>query len=401
MSGLQGRIGVLLLCMLAVGCEGWQWSGTAPAVDSTAVDTLTVQPDSALVDSVLVPGHDTPSSFTSDTLSEAALLERLEALQGQVQAVLGAHQQTQAKLDSLLIRADSAGVAAADSAEAQSRREQLQQGLRSFGTNVILALIVIAIIYFIIRAVVGLLETLSERNAKRRLFFKKLIPIFRLTAWCVSIYFIVVIVFQVGEDRLLAASAAVGVAIGFASQDILKNVFGGILILLDQPFQTGDKINVGGTYGEVVSVGLRSTRIVTPDDNLVSVPNAQVVEGQVSNANAGALDCQVVTPLYLPGWIDVMEAKTIAYHAAANSKYVYLKKPIVVLVQDMFEDMFLTKLLVKAYVIDTRYEGPFASDVTEAAKAEFQKRGWIPAVTTMHPLDQVFGVGHAPEDDNG
>ena len=58
---------------------------------------------------------------------------------------------------------------------------------------------------------------------------------------------------------------------------LLKNLFGGLILVYDQPFQVGDKIRVGGTYGEVKSIGLRSTRIVTPDDNLVSVPNAQVV----------------------------------------------------------------------------------------------------------------------------
>jgi small-conductance mechanosensitive channel len=210
--------------------------------------------------------------------------------------------------------------------------------------------------------------------------------------WIFAVYVIIAEIFQVGGSDLLAAGAAIGVAIGFAAQDILKNIFGGILIILDQPFQVGDKINVGGTYGEVVSIGLRSTRIVTPDDNLVTVPNAQVVDGQVANANAGALDCQVVTDLYLPGWVDVMKAKAIAYQAAANSKYVYLDKPIVVIVRDEFKETFLTHLKVKAYVLDTRYEFTFMSDVTEMAKAEFLREGM---------LWPVWGLDHLALPGNG
>ena len=134
---------------------------------------------------------------------------------------------------------------------------------------------------------------------------------------------------------------------------------------------------MGGTYGEVVSIGLRSTRIVTPDDNLVSVPNAQVVDGQVANANAGELNCQVVTDLYLPGWVDESIAKKIAFQAAASSKYVYLNKPIVVLVKDEFKETFLTRIRVKAYVLDPRHEFSFQSDVTERARAGFRASGLV------------------------
>ena len=114
-----------------------------------------------------------------------------------------------------------------------------------------------------------------------------------MTVFCSRRARVSIVVFEVDAATLLAAGAALGVAIGFAAQDILKNIFGGLVIIADRPFQVGDKIQVAGTYGEVTAIGTRSTRIVTPDDNLVSVPNSQIVDGQVANANAGALDCQV------------------------------------------------------------------------------------------------------------
>ncbi len=261
--------------------------------------------------------------------------------------------------------------------EDQNRRQQIQEDVSNFGLRAFWAVVVFTIAFFFIKFISWILENLSERSAKRRLFFKKLIPISRILVWIIVVYYVVAGVFEVDRQGLLAAGAAVGVAIGFAAQDVLKNIFGGILIIMDQPFQVGDRVKVGGTYGEVVSIGLRSTRIVTPDDNLVSVPNTQVVDGQVANANAGALDCQVVTTLYLPGWVDVGRAKEIAYDAAANSKYVFLKKPIVVLIADDFRETFLTKVVVKAYVLDARYEAAFASDITETAKSQYLREGML------------------------
>jgi small-conductance mechanosensitive channel len=200
----------------------------------------------------------------------------------------------------------------------------------------------------------------------------------------------------VDGQQLLAASAALGVALGFAAQDLLKNIFGGLIVVFDQPFQVGDKISVGGTYGEVVAIGLRSTRIVTPDDNLVTVPNSQVVLDQVANANAGELNCQVVTDLFLPGWVDERRVKEIAFEAAVNSQYVFLDKPIVVLVEDEFRETFLTHVKVKAYVLDPRFEFLLRSDITERAKDGFRASGLLPE-HALYPLMDPSASSPPPE----
>lgn len=261
--------------------------------------------------------------------------------------------------------------------------------LRYIGFRLFWTILVITATALFIRAMAYVFETLAERNAERRLFYKRLVPLGRLASWILAVWIVAWIVWAVDTQGLVAAGAAGAVAIGFASQDVLKNVFGGLVIIFDRPFQAGDKIKVGETYGEVVSVGLWSTRITTPDDNLVSVPNSQVVSGQVANANAGALDCQVVTSLYLPGWVDERKAKQIAYQAAAASPYVYLKKPIVVLVLDEFKEIFVTHLKVKAYVLDTRFEFLLMSDITERAREEFRRHGLIGPGYDVRPVRNV------------
>ena len=263
--------------------------------------------------------------------------------------------------------------------------ESAQEGARRFGLRSMLAVLMLVLTGITVRLSSWILGQLAERTVKRRLFYKRIEPVLRIALWATGGVIVVRGVFNVGASTLLAASAALGVAIGFAAQDILKNIFGGFVILADRPFQVGDKIAVGGTYGEVTSIGLRSTRLTTPDDNLVSVPNSQIVDGQVSNANAGALDCQVVTELHLPGWVDTKAARTIAYRAAATSRFVYRDKPIVVLVRDEFKETFHTKLSVKAYVLDIRFEAAFLSDVTERARDGFKNAGLLPSWFGAYP----------------
>lgn len=360
--------------------------------DSLAVDSTVFLPVAAAVpDTVVVV-----DTVYVDTLSAGS------ASSGQVALAPGLDLEAlEARLDRIdatlekLVSGDEDQEAKSDTISTTSPRDTLESAadnLSNFGLKLFVSLIFLFVTYLTIRIVVWVLDTASERSASRRLFFKKLIPIVRIVAWSFVIYLIVAKVFNVDSQGLLAAGAALGVAVGFAAQDVLKNIFGGILIILDQPFQVGDKISVAGTYGEVVSIGLRSTRIVTPDDNLVSVPNTQVVDGQVANANAGALHCQVVTTLYLPGNVDVDVAKRIAYEAAANSMYVYLDKPIVVLVKDHFEYEFITKIVVKAYVLDTRFEFVFSSEITETAKSEYLRLGLLADSSDTRTYEERSGT---------
>ena len=304
-----------------------------------------------------------------------ATLDSLAALLGDVTE---AQQEILSRLDAMEgdgpadgAQTDTTGAAALD-------LEDATEEVRSLGVGIFWSLIVIVVFHFLIRALIWILETLAERSVRRRLSIKWLIPITRMALWGIAAYLILRTVFQVDAQGILAASAALGLALGIAAQDLLKNVFGGLIVVFDQPFQVGDKISVGGTYGEVVSIGLRSTRIVTADDNLVTVPNSQVVEEQVANANAGQLNCQVVTDLYLPGRVDERAAKEIAFEAAVTSQYVFLNKPIVVLVGDEFRTTFVTRVRVKAYVLDPRFEFLMQSDITERARDGFRAAGLTP-----------------------
>lgn len=240
------------------------------------------------------------------------------------------------------------------------------------------AVVTLLAAFIIIKYLTRILETIAEKSARMRLTVKRTIPIFRIFGWTLVIYIIIGGIFAPPIETLIAVTGAAGIAIGFASQDILKNIFGGIMILFDRPFQVGDKIEVGRHYGEVVSIGLRTVRIVTPDDSLVSIPNSEIVNQSVSNANSGEFNCQVVAEFYLPPGIDMERTKKIAYEAAAVSKYIYLNKPIVVIIKnEIHEGRSLLKMRLKAYVLDIRYEFPFNSDMTEIVMKKLIDEGIV------------------------
>jgi MscS family membrane protein len=249
----------------------------------------------------------------------------------------------------------------------------------SFG-KVFWSIVIFILSFFAIRFLSRLLESIAERWTNLRLSIKGIIPIVRIFGWTFILYIIIADIFEPPIETLIAFTASAGIAIGFASQDILKNIFGGIMILFDRPFQVGDKIEVGSYYGEVVRIGLRTVRIVTPDDSLVSIPNSEIVNQSVSNANAGESNCQVVAEFYLPPDIDLIKAKKIAYRAAAVSRYIYLNKPIAVIIKNEIQQgRSLLKMRLKAYVLDIRYEFPFMSEMTEIVMSEFLKHGLVTA----------------------
>lgn len=245
-------------------------------------------------------------------------------------------------------------------------------------SKVFLALTIIAVAYGLAFSLTFMLERTAERMVAHRLLFKRLIPVLRLAIYGVTIYLVIVVV-SPQEAQLYAILGSMALALGLAAKDLLNDIIGGVVVLFDRSFQTGDRILVDGHYGEVVSIGLRSTKIVTPDDSLVTVPNSSILTSSVSNTNAGALDCQVVVDIFLPASTDLGLVESIAREAVLTSKYAYLNKPVVVNVKDEFKETYLTHLVVKAYVFDTRYESAFAADLTRRIKKDFVRRDLLPA----------------------
>ncbi|HXJ93436.1 MAG TPA: mechanosensitive ion channel domain-containing protein [Terriglobia bacterium] len=96
---------------------------------------------------------------------------------------------------------------------------------------------------------------------------------------------VLVVLYTVGVN-LTAALTGLGIgglAVAFAAQKTLENLFGGIMIISDRPVRIGDACKVGDVSGNVVDIGLRSTRIRTPDRTIMTIPNGQLATMNVEN----------------------------------------------------------------------------------------------------------------------
>ncbi|OFZ31323.1 MAG: hypothetical protein A2622_01665 [Bdellovibrionales bacterium RIFCSPHIGHO2_01_FULL_40_29] len=89
--------------------------------------------------------------------------------------------------------------------------------------------------------------------------------------------------FGINVTALLAGLGIGGIALAFAAQDTVANVFGTITILLDSPFKIGDRIKIGDTEGTVEELGFRSTRIRTFYNSLIIIPNSTVAKEKIDN----------------------------------------------------------------------------------------------------------------------
>jgi MscS family membrane protein len=111
----------------------------------------------------------------------------------------------------------------------------------------------------------------------------------RLARWVVNllIIFAGVLVtlhyFEVNATAALAGLGVGGIAVALAAQKTLENIIGGVSLIFDQAVRVGDILKMGDASGEVEDIGLRSTRIRTPDRTVVIVPNGQIANMTLEN----------------------------------------------------------------------------------------------------------------------
>ncbi len=107
--------------------------------------------------------------------------------------------------------------------------------------------------------------------------------IIRVVVWIIAFLAVLGVVFGVNILSLVAGAGIAGIAIAFAAQETLQNVFGSISIFTEKPFVIGDLIEVDGVTGKVMRVGFRSTRIKTTDTGFMTIPNKNIVNNKLSN----------------------------------------------------------------------------------------------------------------------
>jgi len=245
-------------------------------------------------------------------------------------------------------------------------------------TGLISSAVVLALTWLAIGMLTNTLTGLGTRFVHRRLLLNQIATVSRFILWTVGVV-LGVQALNLPREVLLTLTGALAVMIGFAFKDLAASVLAGLTIIIDRPFQVGDRVSFGGFYGEIDSIGLRSVRLVTLDDNLVTIPNNKFLTEAVSSGNAGALDMLIQMDFYVGIDQDITLARQLVEHSILSNRYVYTRKPWIVLVNQVFQGESLAiRLRAKAYVLDVQYEKAYENDVTERVMDAFQKHQVLP-----------------------
>ena len=157
----------------------------------------------------------------------------------------------------------------------------INQNILAMLEHTISSFIILVITYIAIAIVDIVIDNWARKVAEktRSAFDDDMVPLFhRFTRIFVSIVGLLFIL------PVLASLGIAGVAVAFALQNTLGNIFGGVSLILDKSIKVGDKIRLDNdTMGTVMDVGLRSTKIKTWDNEMITVPNGKMADSRILN----------------------------------------------------------------------------------------------------------------------
>ncbi len=251
----------------------------------------------------------------------------------------------------------------------------------------------------LLRFVDALVEDIGKSHAGRRLLLQRLNAFFHFFIYITVISLVVLLSFKISEQVLAVLGGALFISIGFATRDLLASLVAGVMIIFDRPFQVGDRVRFGGEYGDILKIGLRSVKLRTLDDSIVTIPNNLFLNEVAASSNAGALDMQIVVDFYIGIDQDADRALDLVREAAAGSRYIYLSKPIVVLASQVVLDNCVgLQIRLKAYVLDTQHEKALESDVTLRVLETFREHEILPPAVLHRQLDVAAPVYQEPKE---
>ena len=117
--------------------------------------------------------------------------------------------------------------------------------------------------------------------------------------------------FNVNITPLIAGAGIMGIAIALAAQDLFSNFFGGAVIITDQPFRVGDRVLINDVLGDVIHIGPRSTRLITLDSDIVTMPNSRIATSIVHNYSMPDPQVRIQIPVPVSCAADIAHVRGI------------------------------------------------------------------------------------------
>lgn len=257
--------------------------------------------------------------------------------------------------------------------------DRIASGTANLIPDILLALLVFAVFYLIYRM---LSAAISHIAASVKL--ERTVTGFILIAvkYVILIFGAITALQQVGINvtSIIAGLGIAGLSLGFAAKDVLGNVIAGIFLFWDKPFVIGDLIEAGGEYGEVSEITLRTTRIITVDGKMVSIPNSLMVNSKIISYTMHPhlrLDIDVS--------IDVNEeigkTRDVMLALVAGDDRFLQNPPPVVHVTTLGD--YFVGLQLRVWIIDERSHIVIRAELKEKIKRELDRKGIVMPFETL------------------
>jgi MscS family membrane protein len=181
-----------------------------------------------------------------------------------------------------------------------------------------------------LRTGVLLLKAMSQLQSRFLAIEPRTLPVFdnlaKVGFLAIAVYFVIE-VWDLNAAGWLASAGVAGIALGFAAKDTLANLFAGVFIIADSPYQVGDYIVLDSGYrGKVLHIGLRSTRMLTRDDVHITIPNSVIGNAALVNETAGAPQYRLKVKVGVAYGSDVDQVRAALFKVAKESKFI-LQEP--------------------------------------------------------------------------
>lgn len=178
---------------------------------------------------------------------------------------------------------------------------------------------------------------------------------------------------------LLAGAGVAGLALSLAAKDTLSNLIAGVQLILDRPFKVGDRVELWtvpkeyGTWGDVIEIGLRATKIRTPDNLIVIVPNNEIMRRDIVNYTASGEDIRLRIPIGIAYDADATLAKDLILRAMREIPGIKSKPEPVVIVRSFGASS--VDLEARPWIDEARRRRSIGDQVTERVKELFDEYG--------------------------
>jgi small conductance mechanosensitive channel len=159
----------------------------------------------------------------------------------------------------------------------------IRDNLLDYGARTFWALVVAAVALLVARASRGVTMRALARNRAQANVTVLVGNLAQLTVIVIGALLILAIYTQGAFTWILTSFSVVGIVVGLSAQDILKNFFAGVWVLIERPFRIGDSIEVTGYTGTVEGIAFRTTQLRTDDGREVIVPNGTFMTSAVVN----------------------------------------------------------------------------------------------------------------------